>query len=545
MADERCIDFSDRTGGEWRRNMGSCGEASQTRISEFVSGGDLVLYNGRIHTLEKSSPVVEAVVIRGGRIVYLGSSQEAINRSEGSASLDLEGKFALPGFIDSHVHFWRSGLMDQMVDLRRARSVAEIQNAIREAAKQIAPGGLVMGRGWSDTGLAEQRYPTRYDLDQAAPDHVVYLLHMNGHSCALNSRAVEFLHLDASRPGVERDPATSEPTGPLREKIAFEAQGKLLTLMDPKVRAACLGLTARQAVEGGVTTVHCLEGGRLIGDPDVKDFIAHQHSLPVSTVLYYQMMDLDRILDMGLPRIGGCVLIDGSPAAHTGALYEPYTDRPDTMGPEYFSQQELNDWVTRCHRAGRQIVVHATCERAIGQMLTAYETALARYPRAGHRHRIDHFYFPRFEQVQKAAQLGVLAGVQPYFTEVFREMYIKRLGEERARRVHPYRWFWDAGAIVGGGSDSFVTPIRPLWGIHAAVNHFTPEQRLTVQEAVLLFTRNNAYLGFEEDQAGTLRVGKRGDLTVLSADLFQVRPEAIKEIRVLYTISRGCVTFQN
>ena len=525
--------------------MGPSTEAEQSRVSEFVSGGNLVLHNGRIHTLEKGLPEVEGVVIRNGRIIFIGSSRDALARADGSRTIDLEARFALPGFIDSHVHFWRSGLIDQMVDLRRTRRIAEIQDAIREAAKKTPAGELVMGRGWADTDLAEQRYPTRFELDQAAPDHVVYLLHMNGHSCTLNSRAVEFLQLDASRPGVERDPATGEPAGPLREKIAFESQGKLLTLMDPRVRADCLDITARQAVEGGVTTVHCLEGGRLIGDPDVKDFIAHQHSLPVSTVLYYQIMDLDRILDLGLPRIGGCVLIDGSPAAHTGALYESYADRPDTIGPEYFTQQELNDWVFRCHRAGKQIVVHATCERAIGQMLTAYENALAHHPRAGHRHRIDHFYFPRADQVWKAAQLGVLAGVQPYFLEVFREMYLKRLGPERVRRVHPYRWFWDAGAIAGGGSDSFVTPIRPLWGIHAAVNHFVAEQRISVREAVLMFTRNNAYLGFEEDQTGTLRVGKRGDIVVLSEDVFRARSEAIKEIRVVYTISRGCVTFQS
>jgi len=516
----------------------------QDRVPEFVTGGNLVLYNGRIHTLEKSQPEVEAVVIHNGRIVFLGTSKDVLGRAGDSETVDLEGQFALPGFIDSHVHFWRSGLMDQMVDLRGVRRIADIQRMIGEQAKKVSANSLVMGRGWADTDLVEERYPTRWELDQAAPDHIVYLLHMNGHSCALNSRAIEFLRPDANGPGVERDPATGQPAGPLREKIAFEAQGKLLSLLDPRVRAACLEITARQAVEGGVTTVHCLEGGRLIGDPDVKDFMTHQASLPVSTILYYQITDLDRILDLGLPRIGGCVLIDGSPAAHTGALYEPYTDRPDTIGPEYFTQHELNEWVFRCHRAGLQIVVHATCERAIGQMLAAYENALACFPRAGHRHRIDHFYFPRREQVWKAAQLGVLAGVQPYFAEAFREMYLKRLGSERAQRVHPYRWFWDAGAVAGGGSDSFVTPIRPLWGIHAAVNHFVSEQRISVREAVLMFTRNNAYLGFEEDQTGSLSVGKRGDVVVLSDDLFNVALETIKNVQVVYTISRGSVTYR-
>lgn len=518
--------------------------ANQSRISEFVNGGDLVLYNGKIITLEKSQPEVEALVIRSGRIVFLGSTRDALTRADTAEAINLQGRFALPGFIDSHVHFWRTGLMEQMLDLRPMRRISEIQAAIRGAAGEVPPGHLIMGRGWTETVLAEQRYPTRWELDEAARDHVVYLLHLNGHSCALNSRALEFLRLDTNQPGVERDPATGEPTGVLREKIAFEAQGKLLTLLDRRVRASCLEIAARQAVEGGVTTVHCLEGGRLIGDPDVKDFLAHQHELPVSTVLYYQITDLERILALGLPRIGGCVLIDGSPAAHTGALYEPYADRPDTSGPEYFAQDELNDWVLRCHQAGLQIVVHATCERAIGQMLTAYENALICFPRAGHRHRIDHFYFPRQEQVWKAAQLGVLASVQPYFAEIFCEMYHNRFGSERVRRVHPYRWFWDAGVIVGGSSDSFVTPIRPLWGIHAAVNHFNPDQRISVMEAILMFTRNNAYLGFEEDEAGTLKIGKRGDIVVLSEDLFKIPADAIKNVRVELTISRGRVMYR-
>ena len=526
--------------------MKCAGFTQEGRIPEFVRSGNSVLFNGKIKTLEKSHPEVEAVVIREGRIIFLGSSKEALNRAQHDSYevLDLQGRDALPGFIDSHVHFWRSGLMDQMVDLRKAKRVSEIQSAVREQAAKVGEGNLVMGRGWAETNLAEERYPTRWELDQAAPNHIVYLMHLNGHSCTLNSRAIEYLKLDPSRQGIDRDPQTGAAAGPLREKIAFEAQGKLLTLLDPKVRAKCLDLTSSQAVAGGVTTVHCLEGGRLIGDPDVKDFLAHQAELPISTILYYQMTDLDKILRLGLPRIGGCVLIDGSPAAHTGALYEPYTDRPDTSGPEYFTQAELNDWVLRCHKAGLQIVVHATCERAIGQMLLAYENALSEFPRGGHRHRIDHFYFPQKEQVWKAAELGVHAGVQPYFTELFREMYEKRLGPERVKRVHPYRWFWDAGTVAGGGSDSFVSPIRPIWGIHAAVNHFVPEQRISVEEAILMFTRNNAHLGFEEEEAGSLRVGKRGDVVVLSDDLYRVSSATIKDVWVEMTVSRGRVTYR-
>ena len=514
-------------------------------VEKSPPGVDLVVFNGQIHTLERSQPMVEAVAIRGGRIIFLGASDEARRiAGENIPAVDLKGRAAFPGFIDSHVHFWRSGLMDQMVDLRPARTIAGIQRALHEKARMIPEGQLLMGRGWSDTVLEEQRYPTRHDLDQAAPNHIVYLLHRNGHSCGLNSRAIDWLKLDANTPGVERESETGKPAGPLREKIAFSAQNRLMTLLTPEVRRNCLSIISQHAVEGGVTTVHCLEGGRIEGDPDVDDFLANQDQLPVSTVLYYQITDFERVRSLGLPRIGGCVLIDGSPAAHTGALYEPYSDNPETCGPEYFTQKDLNEWVLRSHQAGMQITVHATCERAIGQMLAAYECALRAFPRADHRHRIDHFYFPTRDQVWKAAQLGVCAGVQPYFAEIFHDMYQQRLGSERAKRTHPYRWFLDAGVWAGGGSDSFVTPVRPIWGIHAAVNHYCAEQRVSPLEAVTMFTRNSAYIGFEENEAGTLKIGKRGDVVVVSDDILKVAPAEIKNIQVEMTISKGRVTYQ-
>lgn len=514
-------------------------------VERAPEGEDLVIFNGNIHTLEKSQPVVEAAAIRAGRIIYLGSSDEARRiAGEHTPAVDLKRRPAFPGFIDSHVHFWRSGLMDQMVDLREARSIAGIQHTLREKAHSIAEGELLMGRGWSDTVLQEQRYPNRHELDDAAPRHIIYLLHRNGHSCALNSRAIDWLKLDPATPGVEVEPDTGRPAGPLREKIAFNAQNRLMTLLTPEVRGKCLSIISQHAVEGGVTTVHCLEGGRIEGDPDVDAFLAHQDQLPVSTVLYYQITDLERVRRLGLPRIGGCVLIDGSPAAHTGALYEPYSDRPETCGPEYFTQKDLNEWVLRSHEAGMQVTVHATCERAVGQMLTAYENAIRAIPRANHRHRIDHFYFPTKEQVWKAAQLGVCAGVQPYFADIFHDMYVQRLGGERAKRTHPYRWFLDAGVVAGGGSDSFVTPVRPIWGIHAAVNHFCAEQRIPAAEALKMFTYDSAYIGFEEHEAGTLKIGKRGDVVVVSDDLLEVAAEKIKNVQVEMTISKGRITYQ-
>lgn len=504
---------------------------------------DLFVFNGHIQTMDSVHPQADALVIRRGRITAIGEFADLEPLARGAKRLDVGGATILPGFIDSHVHFWRTGLMEQMLDLREATSIAQVLRVIGEGATVVSREYLLMARGFHDTKMRENRYPTLAELDSVAPDHVLYVLHNNGHSCVVNSSALRFLDLPPDTEGVETDPATREPSGVLRGKVAFQVQARLLTLRDPTVGARCLGITSELAVRAGVTTAHCLEGGRLEGDPDVADFRDHQAELPLNTLLYYQITDVERIEALGLPRIGGCVLIDGSPAAHTGALFEPYSDRPDTMGPTFWTQDELDDWVWRAHSRGLQIVVHATSERAIDQMLTAYERALVRMPRQDHRHRIDHFYFPRLDDLPRAAALGVCGGVQPAFEPSFRDMYLQRLGPERVKRIHPYRSLLDAGVRVGGGSDSFVTPIDPIAGIHAAVNQLNRGQRVTAREAVRMFTYENAYLGFEEAETGTLTVGKRGDLVVLSDDPLTTDPEGIGEISVHGTVVRGELVF--
>lgn len=504
---------------------------------------DLVVHNARVRTLDPANPTAEAVLVRGGQIAAVGSDADVLAQAVGVRRFDAGGRTVLPGLIDSHVHFWRSGLVEQMLDLRQTRSLPEVMAKIRELASGAPRGSLLMARGFMDTQMAEHRYPTRAEMDAAAPDHILWIFHNNGHSCAVNSNAIRFLDLDPRTEGVELD-AEGQPTGTLRGLIAFESQRRLLTLLDPATSVRCLEIISEQAVRQGATTIHCLEGGRLEGDPDVRDFLAHQAELPVNTVLYYQITDVEKILGMGLPRIGGCVLIDGSPAAHTGALFEPYSDRPDTIGPTFWEQADLDAWVWAAHSAGLQITVHATCERAINQMLSALERALTRLPRPDHRHRIDHAYFPRLEDVRRAARLGVTSGVQPYFEQAFRQMYHQRLGEERQHRVHPYRSYLDAGVLIGGGSDSFVTPIDPIAGIHAAVNHGVPEQRVTPDEALRMFTLNNARLAFEEGECGTIERGKRGDLVVLSGDPLAVDPGAIGEIQVEATVVRGQVVYE-
>lgn len=505
---------------------------------------DLLVYNARVRTLEAEQPSAQAVLVRNERIVAVGENEDLLARAAGARKLDARGRTVLPGFIDSHVHFWRSGLAEQMVDLRGARSILEVLDLIRRRAAEQPAGSMIMARGFIDTKMAENRWPTLAEKDEAAGDHLLCICHNNGHGLGVNSKFLDILRIPIGTPGLEVDPSTGQPTGTIREKIRITGEEKAMSMLDPAMMRNCLKIISDIAIRAGVTTVHCLDGGRVAGDADMVDLLAHRDELPLNTVIYYQITDVEKIVGMGLPRIGGCLLVDGTPATHTGALFEPYSDWPDLVGPTYWQQEELDEFVWRAHSAGLQVSLHATCERAIDLVLTAYERAIARLPRPNHRHRIEHFYFPRKEDVERAARLGVCAGVQPAFETAFREMYPLRLGPERMRRVHPYRWHLDAGVVAGGGSDSPVSPIDPIAGIHAAVNHSVQEQRITPKEAVRMFTISGAYLAFEEREAGTIREGKRGDLVVLSDDPIAVDPTAIKDIKVEATVVRGRVVYE-
>jgi predicted amidohydrolase YtcJ len=255
---------------------------------------------------------------------------------------------------------------------------------------------------------------------------------------------------------------------------------------------------------------------------------------------------------LGLPRIGGCLLVDGAYAEHTAALLEPYTDDSSTKGVLYFSDEELNDFVGRGHRAGLQISMHAIGDAAIEQLLNAYEQALAADPRSDHRHRIEHFSLPTPEHIERAAHLGVALGMQPIFASMpegdevgSRLPGLEFLGPERYARRHPYRAIVDAGILVAGGSDSEQRPESPMAGIHAVVNHPDEERRLTVMEALSLFTTNAARIAFEEDEKGSIEPGKLADLVILGGNPLTADPRTLGDIPVRMTIVGGEIAYRS
>ncbi|MFB3896451.1 MAG: amidohydrolase, partial [bacterium] len=274
----------------------------------------------------------------------------------------------------------------------------------------------------------------------------------------------------------------------------------------------------------------------------------NQDKLPVRIIIYHQTCNVALAQKEGLPRIGGCLLIDGSIGSHTAAVTEPFNDKPESTGVLYFTDQELYGFIESAHCAGLQVSMHAIGDRAIGQILNAYQKVLTKYPRTDHRHRIEHYELPKPEQIQLTAKLGILLGMQPTFDYLWGgagQLYETRLGLQRSLDSNPFRAILDAGIKIAGGSDSYVTPMDPMLGIHSAVNHFSPSSRVTVDEAIRMYTTTAAYVAFEEKQKGTIEPGKLADLVVLEKNPYKVPVIALKDVPVSMTICRGEIVYNH
>jgi hypothetical protein len=307
-------------------------------------------------------------------------------------------------------------------------------------------------------------------------------------------------------------------------------------LLSHSIKFAAIDTAAQMAIKQGITTLHALDGGDF-GPGETRLILQRAPSLDVRMVCYNQSMEIAQIKEFGLPRIGGCICADGAFEAHTAAMFEPYADEPHNCGQLTYTPEVMNRFVRSANREGLQISVHCESERAIEQVLDALELALRDFPRSDHRHRIEHLELPTWQQIERMRRLGVVTGMQPAFLPAFigaEDMchYRKLLGEKRLERVHPYRTLLDHGVIIAGGSDSPVTPYSPMVGIGAAVNHPNPAQRVSRIEAIQMFTRSAAWIGFEEESKGVISEGMLADLVVINKDPISCNDDELQAIGV-------------
>lgn len=518
--------------------------------------------NGKIYVSFNPERIVEAILVAFGRVLYAGSSEKAkkIAQELGGEIIDLQGRVVLPGFIDSHIHLDELGMSLNMVDLRGVRSIEELKEKVKEHAKKH--GTWVLGHGWDQELFEEKRWPTRWDLDEVVKDKPVMLSRVCLHAAVLNTKAMEMAGLlDLDSPGIMRD-EEGEPNGVVKEEafeLAREKFKETLTLEDYK---RFIEDGAKFALSNGVTTVGFVSveesSIKALGELNaegrlsirVRAYLDPGRRGVGERGMYGNVDILQALKNLGIRRgfgeeklkINGIkILADGSLGARTAWLSKPYSDAR-TEGYPNISREVLETIVKEAHEAGLQVAVHAIGDATIDMILDVYEH-LEKL-----RHRIEHASILREDQIERISKLGVVLAVQPHF--VITDWWVlERVGEERAKWVYPFKSALKKGIVLGLSTDSPVEPLNPWETVYAAVtrgkyervplyNH-TPDEVLTLEEALHAYTYGSAYILGEESELGTLEEGKLADFIVVDRDPFEVGEKELREIRVFETYIGG------
>jgi hypothetical protein len=519
-----------------------------------MSDASLVVLNANVITLDARKPRAQAIAIQNNKIVAVGTNKQ-IRKLKGKNTkvINAKGATVVPGLVDCHVHMMGFGFSLQELELRNVKSIKELQRRLRDYARKNSGKEWIIGRHWDQSRFKEKRYPTCHDLDVAVADKPVFLTRVCGHIAVVNTRALQLTAITEKTTveggKVDLDEKTGEPSGILRENAVDIVQRAVPKPTESELERAYLS-ACRKAAKAGLTCVHWMLNS-------AKEIRATQKlwregKLSIRTLLGIPVSLLNSLTDLGLLtgfgddmlKIGPVkILADGSLGGQTAALKEPYADKPETSGMMLYTEKELNRLVTKAHKAGLQLAIHAIGDRTMEAVLKAYEKALRKHPRKDHRHRIEHCSVLNPELIKKMKKLNLIASVQPHF--VASDFWVTdRVGKHRARWVFPFKTLMKEGLTMVSGSDCPVEPINPILGIWAAAARKSfPEERLTTEEALKTYTVNAAYASFDEDKRGTIVAGKLADLTLLSEDVLKIPPEEIKNVKVEMTIVDGKVVY--
>lgn len=527
--------------------------------------GDLLLLNGRIITMDSARPAARAVAIRNGRIVAVGDDAEVrAAAAPGSETIDLKGRTATPGLNDAHSHPMGVGfaLSDLNLTTPPNRSIWDIVALVGGAARDRQPGSWIVGRGYDQARLEEQRHPTRQDLDEVAPDHPVLLIRACHHIGVANSRALTLAGITATTddpPGgtIDRD-EHGEPTGVLRETAYEQLRATIGEPTEDQI-AEALVLGGNAFLASGVTST--AEAG--ISRPEelrAYQRLRRENRLPVRT---YLMMLIDETLDdlvalgvrTGLGddwlRIGPAKLFsDGSIGGRTARMRRPYEGETVNVGLWMMPIEDLKSKVRRAHRAGFQVAIHAIGDAAIDLVLDAYQAAMTDDPRPDPRHRIEHCSIVDDATIARIGQLGVIPIPGTSFLYHFRDAYTQNLGYDRLRYTYGMASFARHGVIAAASTDAPVVPTNAMIGFQTMMTRrdvngaeIWREEAVSLDEAIRAYTVNGAYASFEESIKGTLAPGMLGDITVFETDLRGVAPAEIGKVEIDYTIADGRIAY--
>ena len=543
--------------------LGGCNKIS-AGDAEARRTADRIYLGGNIYTVDDRFSKATILVTGGDRILYVGDDEKAARKYAGekTETVNLDGKTVIPGLIDAHMHFLQLGEQLKNVDIY-LKSKEDILAAIQAEALKVKPGEWITGTGWNQEVWKDNRWPTKAELDSVAPENPVILTRADNHAMWVNTKALEVA-------GVNEQSA-SPPGGAIQKNSDGTLSGILIDTAMNLVNAAKPPMSDERKIESlmlaqehlfsyGVTSV--CDTGVNVEDLALTRAQYKNGALKVRIAEYLAASEgsdkeylekggkVERgLFDNRFDVAGVKVINDGSLGSRSAALLKEYSDEAGTLGLPRYTDEELLEIVTRCHKAGLQIAMHAIGDAAVKQGLDAYEKLGEANRNNEARHRIEHYQIVTAEDMDRTVALGIIPSMNACHATSDMNMAENRFGAERLKTAYAWRTMLDKGAHIANGTDAPVEPADPFNNFSAAVTRknaegkpeegFQPEQKISRDEALRASTIWAAQAQFHDAIKGSLEVGKLADFAVLDADIMRCEEDAIKDTKVLRTILGG------
>ncbi len=533
----------------------------------------MVIKNAKVLTIDKNNPNAEAIAIIGEEIIAVGTDKQ-IDQYIGANTevIDAGGRLTIPGFNDAHAHFGPIDL--DYIELRYTTDPNVITDKVKARVAEVGDGVLIRGGHWEHEMFTDPKWPAKELLDEVAPNNPVALSRADGHSVLVNSYVLKASGITSDTPDpfggeIQKDPVTGEPTGIFKESakslLKYGAVRQNLTAEEREAKSvkgweAAFDYAARL----GITSIQYPGGGDADFFTEWQKLGKLTSRIDVSGRLTADKEDLLRFdaIRKAYPPDGNWIrfgymkgFMDGTLGSGTLLLFKPLEDEPEKTGLPQMSYEELEKRVLACDAMGFQIGIHAIGTKANNWILNAYEKAQEVNGKRDSRHRSEHAQILIDEDIPRFAELGVIASMQPTHCITDKRFCEKRIGLERSKGAYAWRRLLDAGAKIAFGTDYSVEPLEPMEGLYAATTRkdrlgeegegWFPDQKLSMEEAIELYTLGGAYAQFMEDRKGMIKEGYLADITIVDKDLLNIPEEEIMKTKVVYTIVGGKVVYQN
>jgi len=520
---------------------------------------DLVVVNARIYTVNPTQPVASALAVKGGRILAVGDDVSAYV-TPATKKIDAKSATIIPGLIDAHAHLRGLGDSLEILDLRSTRSPQEVAGLVRSAASQRTKGEWIRGRAWDQTEYPGKEFPSKQELDRAAPDHPVYLTRVDGHAAWVNQRALDLADVNSATKDPDggkiiRD-TKGAPTGVLIDRAQTLVRSRIPAATQEQVRRL-ISRAVRECARLGLTGVH--DAG--VSQEDLTAYRSLERSKEL-TLRAYAMIGGEgslwrEYLKKG-PEIGELLTVrsiklvaDGALGSRGAALLEPYSDEPNNAGLLILKEEDIRRVARDAVAHGFQVNTHAIGDRANRVTLQAYASVLI--GKNNRRFRIEHSQIVAMPDFELFRRNSVIASIQATHATSDMRWAESRIGPARMKGAYAWRRFLDMGIPIANGSDFPVENANPLWGFYASITRqdhagapaggWYADQKLTREEALKSFTLDAAFAAFEEKQKGSLEAGKLADFVMLSSDIMRVQPAEILKARVVMTVVGGAIVY--